>query len=557
MKILLKMVMGLGGQKWMQYAWVGVTLLVGCGGVGLGGLEQNVLAASTAGFEAGYIISDYQMGNYSAMNEAEIQSFLTAKNGCGNRDYSYYLQLSGNRNYSWRWANGHFVCLSEERFGDGETIGAGERAAHIIWQAAQDYRINPQVLIVMLQKESSLITDPIPNDGDYRKAMGYGCPDTAACSSQYYGFKNQVRQAAAMFRSVLDGGWTNYPLGNNYVKYNPNAACGGSVVNIRNLATSALYRYTPYQPNAAVLAGGGDGCSAYGNKNFYSYFEDWFGGIKWDGWPDLKTVMSNNRVASAGSDLGVTYRTHIEHYGWLSWVNGGEMAGTSGYGARVEALQLKLANGLKGIEYRTHVQDKGWTEYVADGASSGTVGESKRVEAVQVRLTGEIARRFDVYYRTHVQDKGWTEWVKNNEVSGTVGESKRVEAVQIRLVLKDLDLGPEYTAHVQYNGWMKWADGVKSFAGTTGQSLRVEAMKIKLPDELASSGDILYRAHVQYNGWMSWVKNGEAAGTTGKALRVEAIEIKLSNEVFVFQLSIRQVFLCVLLLPIFRQALLA
>ena len=225
------------------------------------------------------------MGNYTSMSEAEIQAFLTTKNPCNNTSYSYYLQLSANRNYTWHFENGHFICLSEERFGNNDNeIGFqyGESAAHIIWQAAQDYKINPQVLIVLLQKETGLITDRIPNNGDYRKATGYGCPDTAACSSKYYGFKNQIRNAAALFRTVLDGGWTNYPLGSNYIQYNPSSACGGSWVNIRSLATSALYRYTPYQPNASALAAGygaGDSCGAYGNRNFYNYFEDWFGGV--------------------------------------------------------------------------------------------------------------------------------------------------------------------------------------------------------------------------------------------------------------------------------------
>ena len=252
-----------------------------------GGDEVN--AASLAGFDPGYIISDWQMGNYNSMSEVQIQNFLTSKNSCENRDYNYYLALSANKNYTWHWANGHFVCLSEERFGDGEVIGSGDTAAHIIWRAAQDYRINPQVLLVLLQKETGLITDPIPNNGDYRKATGYGCPDTAPCSSQYFGFKNQVRKAAALFRTVLDGGWTNYPLGNNYVQYNPNAACGGSVVNIRSLATSALYRYTPYQPNAGALAAGYGiaSCGAYGNRNFYLYFEDWFGGITGEGYSSM------------------------------------------------------------------------------------------------------------------------------------------------------------------------------------------------------------------------------------------------------------------------------
>ncbi len=243
--------------------------------------KTEVEAASLANFDAGYIISDYQMSDYNSMSEADIQAFLTSKNSCSNTNYNYYVSLSRNTNYTWHWANGHFVCLSEERFGDGETIGSGDSAAHIIWQAAQDYRINPKVIIVLLQKETGLITDPIPNNGDYRKATGYGCPDTAACSSKYYGFKNQVRNAASLFRTVLNGGWTNYPLGNNYIQYNPNSACGGSWVNIRSLATSALYRYTPYQPNAGALAAGYGtaSCGAYGNRNFYLYFQDWFGGI--------------------------------------------------------------------------------------------------------------------------------------------------------------------------------------------------------------------------------------------------------------------------------------
>ena len=244
--------------------------------------EVEVEAANLANFDPGYIISDYQMGNYNSMTEAEIQAWLTSKNSCQNTDYNLYLNMSASYpSIKWHWADGHFVCISEELFGDGETIGTGDTAAHIIWQAAQDYHINPQVLLVLLQKENSLITDSYPNSLNYRTATGYGCPDTAACSSTYYGFKNQIRWAAALFSEVLNGGWTNYPLGNNFIRYGPNCS-NGSVVNIRSLATSALYRYTPYQPSPGVLSVGYDSdssCSAYGNKNFYVFFEDWFGGI--------------------------------------------------------------------------------------------------------------------------------------------------------------------------------------------------------------------------------------------------------------------------------------
>ena len=250
----------------------------------LGKIGNNTNAANLGNFQAGYIISDWQMTDYKSMSETEIQNWLNSKNSCGNTNYNYYKQLSASSSYHWHFENGHFICLSQEHFGDKDgEIGFQykETAAHIIWQAAQDYKINPKVLLVLLQKETGLITDPIPNDWDYRRAAGYGCPDTAACSEKYYGFKNQVRNAAYLFRIVMDGNSFYYPIGNNYVQYNPNAGCGGSIVNIKNLATSALYRYTPYQPNEGALAAGyGTApCGAYGNRNFYAYFEDWFGGI--------------------------------------------------------------------------------------------------------------------------------------------------------------------------------------------------------------------------------------------------------------------------------------
>ena len=108
-------------------------------------------SATTAGFKPGNIITDYMMSNSNTMSVADIQSFLTRKNPCDYRDYNKYVSLMNssaakNKGYSWHWENGHFVCLSEERFN-------GESAAQIIYNAAQDYHINPQVLIVLLEKE--------------------------------------------------------------------------------------------------------------------------------------------------------------------------------------------------------------------------------------------------------------------------------------------------------------------------------------------------------------------------------------------------------------------
>ena len=234
-------------------------------------MQRSAEAADMSKFDPSNIMSDIVMGNKGSMTEAQIQTFLESKNPCNNTNISKASQYH-------KVKDGRFVCMYEDTF-DGET------AAHIIWQAAQDYSINPQVIIVLLQKEQGLITDTWPNSIQYNKATGYGCPDTAACDTQYYGLKNQIRQAANLFRNVLNGGWTNYPVGNNYVQYNPNTACGGTTINIKNRATSALYRYTPYQPNQSALNAGygsGDSCGAYGNRNFWLYFTDWFGSTQGD-----------------------------------------------------------------------------------------------------------------------------------------------------------------------------------------------------------------------------------------------------------------------------------
>ncbi len=532
---------------------------------------KNTDAANTGAFQAGYIISDYQMTDYNSMNESQIRAFLKSKNSCNDtRTYLTGNNLGYVREdapYSWHVADGHYVCLADESFAAGA-------AAHIIYRAAQDYHINPKVLIVLLQKEQGLITDTLPNSVQYRSATGYGCPDTAACSSKYYGFNNQVRNAAAMFHTVMEGGWSNYPVGDNYIQYNPNPACGGSVVNVRNRATSALYRYTPYQPNAGALAAGYGtaSCGAYGNRNFFNYYEDWFGGIVSEGKLPMSYIQANmEKPADEASDLNMTYNTHVGGYGWLETESkAGQMSGTTGYSLRLEAFSLYL-DGLEGVEYRSHVQGVGWEPtYKRDGYVSGTTGQSKRIEAIQVRLTGELSKNYDIYYRTHVQGIGWTSWSKNDEVSGTTGQSKRIEAIQVKIVRKNLSFGVVYSTHVQGIGWINdvgngqvsgtigqkkrveavkvnfagdlvgkklkyqshvqgigWQDpvGNSEASGTTGLSKRLEAIRIELDSSLKNSYDIYYRAHVQGIGWQKWVKNGEVAGTEGQAKRLEALEV--------------------------------
>src|SRR5690606_12807423 len=91
-----------------------------------------------------------------------------------------------------------------------------------------------------------------------------------------------------------------------------NSACGRGPVYVENIATAALYYYTPYQPNAAALRAGfgeGDGCSSYGNRNFYNYFTDWFGSTQ-PPKPELQPINTSQHVVSvnaAGNLLGYPF----------------------------------------------------------------------------------------------------------------------------------------------------------------------------------------------------------------------------------------------------------
>ena len=168
---------------------------------------------------------------------------------------------------------------------NGNPIPSGAlSAAQIIVNAAQTYGISARALLATLQKESSgpLVTDTWPFSYQYTNAMGYGCPDSAPCDPTYAGFYNQVTNAARQF-SLYKSNPTSYrhiPLQNNDVLYSPSSSCGSSSVYIQNYATAGLYNYTPYQPNQAALNnlyGSGDSCSSYGNRNFWVYFNQWFG----------------------------------------------------------------------------------------------------------------------------------------------------------------------------------------------------------------------------------------------------------------------------------------
>ena len=233
-------------------------------------------AANMSAFDAGNIISDAVFFNGTDMTANDIQAFLDAKGSGCTPSQSGQPCLKDFRQTTYTRA-------ADSRCTGAYVGGTNESAATIIAKVAQACGISARALLVLVQKEQGLVLAKGESltARKYQIAMGFGCPDTAACDAQFYGFYNQVYKAAWQFRSYAvnpknfnhkAGAWNN-------VRYSPTASCGSSPVYIANQATAGLYNYTPYQPNSAALSAGygtGDTCSSYGNRNFYSYFQDWF-----------------------------------------------------------------------------------------------------------------------------------------------------------------------------------------------------------------------------------------------------------------------------------------
>ena len=231
---------------------------------------SSAQAASASDWDAGYIVSDANFYDGSAMSTSSVQSFLRSQNsGCaaGSVCLLNYTQNTPSMNSS-------SYCSAMPGVN-------GESAASIIARVGAACNISQRTLLVLLQKEQGLVTSRAPSQFALDHATGFNCPDTAPCNPAYAGFFYQVYNAARQFQL-----YRAFPSSFNYkarqvnnIQWSPNA-CGSSPVYIANDATAALYIYTPYQPNSAALAnmyGTGDVCSSYGNRNFWRLWSDWFG----------------------------------------------------------------------------------------------------------------------------------------------------------------------------------------------------------------------------------------------------------------------------------------
>lgn len=187
--------------------------------------------------DPGFIISDQDLFNVNTMTEEDIQQFLDDHEGT----LKSYSTL--------------------------DIDGLVKTSAMIIHGAANRHGVNPQVLLVKLQKEMGLITDSTPKQTQYDWAMGYGVCDSCSTDHpnviRFKGFANQVDNAAEFLAYVTNSQERfHYQNGGTY-------EISGETVVIKNNVTAALYNYTPH---------------IHGNEIFLKIWDSWFGSV--NSYPD-------------------------------------------------------------------------------------------------------------------------------------------------------------------------------------------------------------------------------------------------------------------------------
>lgn len=169
-------------------------------------------------------------------------------------------------------------------------LGRLRTAAELIWDASRQSGLNPQVILVTLEKEQSLITGrKNATEAQLQKALdralGFDCPDSGGCGNLFPGFYYQLfgnfdadgnrylGATKSLMKSFNTDGGRGPQVKGAVAKVGdtinidntqgpPYNAPAESLITLGNRATAALYRYTPHVFN--------------GNYNFWKFFQDWF-----------------------------------------------------------------------------------------------------------------------------------------------------------------------------------------------------------------------------------------------------------------------------------------
>jgi len=231
-------------------------------------------------FNPNILIADAVFSDTQALGGPDgVQKFLESKGSVlANTNPIFLVKLNEPNDSSLKQA-----------LGDPEyNLGRLRTAAELIWDAGQASGLNPQVILVTLNKEQGLITGTFNEYTLQRalnRAMGFDCPDNTGCGNLFPGFYYQLfgnvdtagNRYLGATKSLMKS--FNTPGGRGPAVNGKPAKAGDTItiyntlggftgvlqsqlITLMNKATAALYRYTPHAFN--------------GNYNFWRFFTSWF-----------------------------------------------------------------------------------------------------------------------------------------------------------------------------------------------------------------------------------------------------------------------------------------
>lgn len=154
-------------------------------------------------------------------------------------------------------------------------------------------------------------------------------------------------------------------------------------------------------------------------------------------------TVSNTAQCAVAPSLQV--RSHVQDYGWQSWVGNSDVSGTTGQGKRLEALEIKALSGSAtpmSICYQVRSKGIGWSNTACDGAQAGTTGQNRSIDEIKIWIQSSKPAGCLVRYQSYIgravvgsgTGLGWTGFSQDGGVSGNTANNRRIEAVRVELV---------------------------------------------------------------------------------------------------------------------------
>jgi len=246
--------------------------------------SQGRAASVDPEFNPNRIIEDHELLDYDSMDLDEIQRFLEKKG-------SYLATYQTKNAHGTVKSAAEIIYDASQNNYDcsGITLSDSPTEEEKAKKCRRITTINPKFLLVLLQKEASLIEDSNPSQARLDWATGYGCPDNWACDIYYKGFGKQVNSASLQFLAYMNES-SRYPYqaGKTYtIKNTLDPYCTEEnqtmQVTPENKATAALYDYTPHVFN--------------GNYNVFRLFKRYFPKSTAKLYPDGSVLKAENSPA--------------------------------------------------------------------------------------------------------------------------------------------------------------------------------------------------------------------------------------------------------------------